>query len=393
RLKLQTVLRYADAKTDIDIQGGSGGDDPNATTQTRQLIAGLRATKRFLDDHLKSSLAVSYVDGKRSGLNRPDIFHATDSSDQFRSAIAKVESDHELALGESHTLRADLQWRSERGLSTETLNGARSSFAQKSQSLPGAALTYLYDDETRFFDIGARGDLAPPHDVIPSLRASVGSRFLEHRAKVSLSYGTGFKIPSLYQRYSVYGEKTLHEETSDTVELSVDHQATEKISLGLTIFENHFRSLIDYDTSANHYFNVSRAMTRGLEAQTSFQALPSLKLGASYDYLESSDAKTGLALLRRPKNAWNVSASYAPDAWETIARYRFKGARADADPTTFARIESASYGVLSLESSYLLSKRFKVHGRIENVFNTTYEEVAGYGNAGVSFFLGLTGEI
>ncbi len=390
---VEGTIRYMNAKVDIDRYGGTGGDDPNNSAHTKQLVTGVSGSHRFFDDRLKSTLGLYYSEVDRTGRNIPDAADTTDSSDHFLSENKKIQTDHELTLGEYHTFRAGIQWRTESGLSDSSFNGTNTSIGRQGQSVLGESLTYLFESKTWFFDVGARSDLSSKVGSISSYRTSFGRQFPNRGTKAFVSYGTGFKLPSLYQLHSLYGDKDLHQEESSAIEGTLEQSFSESVFGSVTFFENNFHDLIDYNMSTNKYFNISKAKSKGFEARSTIQVTQSLKLDASYAYIDTEDKSTGLSLLRRPRNAWTLSTRYETSRYEIHMQYRFKGPRADVDPTTFQRIRNGHYDILNIGGSYRVSKLIRVTGRAENIFNKEYEEVAGYGTPRISFYVGISGEI
>ena len=67
----------------------------------------------------------------------------------------------------------------------------------------------------------------------------------------------------------------------------------------------------------------------------------------------------------------------------------YNGSRADIDPVTFGRTRLGSYTLVNLATSYRLTDNLTPTGRVENLLNRHYEEVAGFGTASVGFYAGL----
>jgi len=57
---------------------------------------------------------------------------------------------------------------------------------------------------------------------------------------------------------------------------------------------------------------------------------------------------------------------------------------------TFATtpVTLGSYTLVNLLASYEVNEYLKFFGRVNNLFNTQYEEVYGYGTPGLSMYLG-----
>jgi vitamin B12 transporter len=390
--KLESSFRYANANVDIDSHGGIGGDDPNDTSHARQTVAGLTASHRFFDEQLKSTLGVYYSEVERDDQNLPDPVNPTSSSDRFLSESKKIQSKNEFVWGENHTLQFDLQLLNESGRSESMFNGANTVFSRQDQSDIGEALTYFFESRTWFFDVGARADESPVGGSILSYRASAGRQWPESQGKVFISYGTGFKLPSLYELYSQYGDRYLQEENSNSLTATYEQNVGALFFGSITLFANTYTNLIDFNAATSQYFNISKARTRGLETLVAHQISTVLKLDTSYTFLDAEDETTGLALIRRPINAWQSSLHYIKNKFEAYVQYRHKGIRDDIDPVTFQRITDGAYDLVNMGGIFHYSKLININARIENLFNKTYEEVSGYGTAERSFYLGLSGD-
>jgi outer membrane cobalamin receptor len=68
----------------------------------------------------------------------------------------------------------------------------------------------------------------------------------------------------------------------------------------------------------------------------------------------------------------------------------WKGARADIDPDSFARITDRAYDVWSVGANWQWTRDLRLSGRIENIFNKGYQEVAGYNSTPLAGSIGLT---
>jgi vitamin B12 transporter len=69
----------------------------------------------------------------------------------------------------------------------------------------------------------------------------------------------------------------------------------------------------------------------------------------------------------------------------------YVGKREDLDYSAFParRVELDEYHLVNLAASYDITKNIQVYGRMENLFDESYEEVKGYGKPGISVFGGL----
>ncbi|MEN0060267.1 MAG: TonB-dependent receptor plug domain-containing protein, partial [Bdellovibrio sp.] len=363
--KIETSLRYAESTVDIDYQGGTKGDDPNNSTHSKQLLTGVTATEHFFAERLKTSLSFYFSETTRRDRNEPDTTHPTQSSYYFLSENRKIQSETEWFLNELHSLRLILNYRDENGISD--------SLSRKSQSMTGESLTYLFESSTWFFDLGARIDQSSQIGAIASQKVSLGRFLSGPRSKVLISYGSGYKLPSLFQLYSIYGDINLQQENSTALEAMWEQNIYTNADVQLTMFDSKFHNLIDYDMATSHYLNISQARSQGFEFQVAWQPMPSLKLSGTYTYLESKDESTGLPLLRRPRDTWFTSISWSATRYEVYAQYSYRGQREDVDPSSFQRVQMDPFSLTALGGAYQFEKWLKAHARIENLFDTRYE--------------------
>lgn len=389
--KIEMSFRYANAAIELDSHGGRGGDDPNSNTKSKQWVGAIRGSQRFFNEQIKTSLGVYFSKIDRRSRNQPDPQNITDSSDNFLSENRKIQSETEWWLGEHHTLRIGISYREESGLSDSLLNGTSTFFPTKMHSVAGGSLTYLFENPILFFDLGLRADQSSKVGYVPSFRASFG-RFLNRDTKAFVTYGTGYKLPSLYQLYSNYGDQNLKQENSTALEATVEHHLTADSVISITTFENRFSDMIDYDNITNHYFNISKSSSRGFEIQSLFKLANELKLSTSYIYLKTKDEGTGLDLLRRAQHVWKLSLQYSKESYNLYFENSYHGEREDIDPNDFQRLKMSSYSVASVGASFDLKSGFKIHLRTDNVLDQVYEDVAGYGTPARSVFAGLAGD-
>lgn len=128
---------------------------------------------------------------------------------------------------------------------------------QKSQQIFGESITYLFDNKKWFYDLGIRHDQSSSISAIQSYRASIGRNFLTSGTKLIFTYGNGFKLPSLYQLYSNFGDANLKSERAKSIDFTIEQVLNKSSVLIMTYFESRYSDMIDFNISANRYFNVA----------------------------------------------------------------------------------------------------------------------------------------
>lgn len=356
------------------------------------------------DDSGESDALLLYGEGKAKlvdGLWRPRLGGTwgrqsrDDTSSMgnstFDSLLQKLEWQNDLYLGKANLVTAGLEYQQESAESTYEAFGYVDRFDRKSARHQSAYAQDIVTTGPLTTTVGGRVDsydtfgtettwrVAPVYDI-----AATGTR-------VRGSYGTGFKAPSLFQLYSIYGSKDLNPETSRGWDAGVEQDIMDgTLTVGATYFENEFNDMIDYDFVMSSYGNVSKAEARGVETFVVAKPVKDLSVRASYTYTDTEDGTTGMDLIRRPRNKAALDTTYAftPKFRGTVGLV-YVGERQDQDFSTFSNTTLDSYTLVNLYASYDVYKNVTLFGRLENLTDEEYEEVLGYGSPGRAGYGGV----
>jgi vitamin B12 transporter len=207
--------------------------------------------------------------------------------------------------------------------------------------------------------------------------------------RVKANYGTGFRAPSFNELFwpadPVWGgggNPDLEPEKTRSWEAGIEKDLlNRRMMLKLTYFHQKYRNLI----SGWPPVNIGKAEARGIETGASMKATDSLLLTAFYTYVDTEDKDTGQRLTRRPIDKLNVTADYSNGPVSLMASYLYAGKAYD---DTALRNLSA-YSLVNLSGSYVINKKVKLFGRIDNLFDEDYETAGGYNTPGISAFAGV----
>lgn len=400
-LEAEATVRYEESETDLDASGGVGGDDPNSRESREQIAARAEARLLAFDGAWEQVLGASWTRHDREYVDPADPFRPLDSSRSvFESDLLVFEWRHNFMLGDSHVLTLGMESGEEEGSSEYASRSAfgpyTSVFEEKSARTDGLYLQDRFLPESSISgSLGVRVDDHDRFGTETTYRLAL-SWEVQDGTRLKASFGTGFKAPSLYQLYSMYGDDSLDPETSDGWDAGVEHVFRDgRWTFSLTGFQNEFENLIDYDLVAWRYVNVARAETKGLECLVVFRG-DRLEWSAGYTLTETEDRDTGLDLLRRPKHKATFEAGYRfGETGRAGFEIVYVGEREDVDDSTWpaARVELDAYTRVDLSASRRLGDRFEIFGRVENLFDEDYEEIKGYGTPGRSGYAGCKVEI
>ena len=211
---------------------------------------------------------------------------------------------------------------------------------------------------------------------------------------VRLSYGEGFKAPSLYQLYDSFsGNAALRPERSKSYDIGIDQRLADGRALvSLTAFLRNTTDQINYDNATFTYGNIDRTRTKGVEATLALRPVDALNVTASYSYIDARDRSgratfDGKRLPRRAEHAVSLSADYdwsfglSTGATITMVGDSFDDA-ANAVPLD-------GFALAGIRASIPVAGNFEIYGRIDNLFDADYATAAGYGTYGRAAYGGV----
>lgn len=200
--------------------------------------------------------------------------------------------------------------------------------------------------------------------------------------------GNGFKQPSLYALgHPLIGDPALRPERSRTIEAGMVLAQTGSRA-SLTVFDNRYRNLIDFDPVQFRLTNRARVSTRGVELEASGDLTPALSLGGSVTYL---DIASETPLRGRPAWSGQVRLGWHSGPWRALAKARWNGEFNDSAIPTGAVI-SPGHLALELGGGYQLNQRFGLQLTLRNATDKRYQEAVGVPAPGRSVRLALTWE-
>ena len=200
------------------------------------------------------------------------------------------------------------------------------------------------------------------------------------------SVGTGFKAPTLYQRYSAYGDESLQPEESIGRDFGWVRVWGNGFHTEVTVFKNRFHQLIEFDGALSRYQNVGSFESHGVESQISWQFTSVSQFLGSYTYTKAVDPATDQQTARRPTDKFHMSYDHK---WQK-ARVRFDFVGKNRRRGGPFGENADGYQTLRVAMEYSIRENLRAWGRVENLLDESYEEVAGYGTPRRSFYLGLS---
>ena len=397
-LRLDLSGRNSYSKFDLDQRGGAGADDPSYTGTSNETGLAARANLSLLGGRLvqKAGLALTAQD-RRFVQDATPADPASTSRSSSCGRTVRFEYQAVARLHPANTLTAGVDQQEEEARSTyssQSLFGPYESVLDVKK----AATTGVYMEDLMklagrlFISAGARRDQNSRFGSADTYRIAPSLLLARSLTKLKASLATGFKAPTLYQTYSQYGSLSLSPERSLAWDAGFEQELfDQRVLLAGSYFRNDFRDLIDFNNATQVYYNVGRARTEGYEAALELKPSAEWALKANFTYTSAKDLAQGTALLRRPRLKFGGDLEVHPTgtlALDIGAAYT--GPRRDLDFSVYpaAPVVLGGYGLWHISGSYEASRGLRLTGRIENMFNKRYEEVAGYGSLGIGGYAG-----
>ncbi|MCO6428946.1 TonB-dependent vitamin B12 receptor [Nitrosomonas communis] len=209
------------------------------------------------------------------------------------------------------------------------------------------------------------------------------------RIRLMASFGSAFKAPTFNELYFPgFGNANLRPEESRSFEFGARGNV-DWGSWALNVYETRIDELIAFDASILAPANINEARIRGLEAVISTQ-IKGWQLNGNLTFLDpenrSSGPDKGKLLPRRAEQSFRLDIDRQFGRYRVGAMFLAEGERFD-DLANTRRLDS--YVKLDLRAEYILSKHWRLLGRIENLFNEHYETAAFFNQPGRNFFATL----
>jgi len=217
--------------------------------------------------------------------------------------------------------------------------------------------------------------------------------------KLTASAGTGFKAPTLDQLFGQFGANSeLDPEDSQHIQIGFEaYLFNDSFKIETYFFDREIENLIAFDFSQG-YMNRDSEETQGIELSVNWQANQKLSLGGFYNYLDgetitlngAGDEQSENGLIRLPEHNFGINASYHFSNGLLIKLDgEFAGERTDIffnpeNNFTAENVTLDSYVLANLYTEYsFFNQSLTVYGTIRNLFDTEFTEVFGFNTMGI----------
>ncbi len=221
---------------------------------------------------------------------------------------------------------------------------------------------------------------------------------IDDNNRVFVNISSAYKVPSLYQLYSEFGNTRLQPEESNNYEIGVQSFSNNKMnSLRIVGFKRDIRHLIVFYTDPVTY--NSQYIKGGNQNDYGFEVESTIAIGKignwvnNFTYVDG-EGKNGDVklknLYRRPNFTLYSTLTLMPIKQLTIMpAFRFVGTRLkgeyDAGPAVMPQ-----YYTIDFYTGYNFTKQFTAFVNLRNITNQKYTDIAGYNSRAFNYAVGVT---
>lgn len=417
RTNLRLDFRYNDDAYHYPTDGGGDVVDSNAMQSLDRTLLTAELT-RLLTSRIDAHLTLTSEETSGGTDDQPDTPSSSgfESVDRTRRRGVDLRGNFDLPIATILTVGGQAEQEDERTESQSVFGTFNStsvfSAARRNTALYGQTLTTLADSVV--VTLGGRRDDNERFGVFGTYRIGASWR-ARTGTQLRASAGTAFREPTFLENYStgfVTGNRSLRPERTGTWEVGLRQWLLhDRVSLGVTHFDQRFRDMIDYTGSTNacgaSYCNVARALSRGQEFEAHVTATRHIGLDANLTHLDTrvltpGDTANGSlyvanqALIRRPTTSWNVGGSFASVNGSFDVRVTHVGERTDRDfrpypalaviDPAYTRTDLGAALPLARFSRALNGAELTLH--VENLFDAKYESVFNFESPGRTAMVG-----
>jgi vitamin B12 transporter len=206
------------------------------------------------------------------------------------------------------------------------------------------------------------------------------------------TYAEGFRAPTLSEGQPPFGNPDLKPETARNFDLGVEHRFLDgRAQVFATYFNRRSNNQITFSFITFQSENIGRVKSEGVELGFALQPTEQLNIQANYTLTNainrSAGANFGNRLELRPQHSGSLTLD-----WQTPWKLRLGSTlllAGDSFDNAANSVRLDGYVLASLRAAYPVTDAVEIYGRVDNVFDTDYVQVARYNTYGRNAHVGV----
>lgn len=376
RVGVDARYRHSDSFAELDGFGPVDAADTSDTVNQSGLVR-LRLADGLGLDH-QFTVAASDID-RVSESDFPSVYTGehrlyrwqADSRDQTARLTYSFGAEHE-------ETKADLNGSVEAEMGVDSVFGV-ARFAVSNRLTVTAGLRH---DETDDFGGETTGRVSGAYDLGAGLT-------------LSGAYGTGFKTPSVAQAVCDFcfvlpgtTAAPLVPEYAEGGEIALGWRSADgRFDGRLTAYrlevEDQIDGFFDADTFEFYYVNLIQTRTNGVELEGRAILGGGFELTGAYAWTDAENTETDAPILRVAEHSGSATLAWTGERLSGAVTVRAEGDMPDSGG------DRDGFVVANLNGAWALNDQVSLTARIDNLADEHYQQLLGYGEAGLSGYVGI----
>lgn len=310
-------------------------------------------------------------------------------------AVIRGQFDREYSFGNYDSSRFDIEYRGQAIFGATMLNFG----ASKSEEEIDAVGTIGSDTENALF-IEANTSISEDLNISAAARQTKSGDFgkntsyrlagvytLSDSVTVRATASSGFRAPSLYERYGWGGNPNFKVEESQTQEFGIEHSYDNGSVVRATLFNSRVENLIDYDNATFSYVQTNTTRkSKGIELSGQWVITDRITFGGSYTYTDAKNGSDTAARVPGHDISVNIDAQLTAKANASLSVNHIMDY---TDQVAGSVIDMPDYTVVNVSASYDVTDTLQGYVRVENLMDEDYETIKGFNTGGRQMFAGV----
>ena len=252
------------------------------------------------------------------------------------------------------------------------------------------------DTENAFF-LGVNTNISEQMDISGTIRQTDSNDFgsnvsyrlagiynLQDKVKLRAMASTGFRAPSLYERYSSSGNTGFKPEESQTQELGLEKIYESGSSARVTLFNTEIKNLIEYVGAPTWAYAQlgNNYKATGVELEGNWNLNDLIVLSGSYSYTDAKQGNTTAVRVPRQDYSISIAANISPEISSSLTANHIRNYKDTVG-------DMPDYTVVNAAASYNFSQNWDGYIRVQNLMDTDYETVKDFNTGGRQIFAGI----
>jgi vitamin B12 transporter len=269
----------------------------------------------------------------------------------------------------------------------------------KTNQLSGYASVFFKSKHGFNLDVGGRWN---HHSIYGNnFTYTFNPFFLIHEHyKIYANVASGYRVASLYQLYSEYGNKNLKPEQTASYETGIQYYS-DNFNARATGFIRNGKDVILFYTDpvsyASYYINGDKQNDYGVETEAMVKISKSFSVSANYTFVNGKVTTQEMPgkdtsyfnLYKRPKNILNLSLNYQLNKSIYLSTHFKSVSKAYEPQYQAAPYVLNSYYILDFYGRYTFNKKVSLFADFQNITNQKYFVTRGFTTKGFNMHGGV----